>query len=930
MASSASNNKKKQNNSNRSAANKKNAKPKKLTAAQKKELMRVEEENRQRQKVLKREITGVILIFVGLFNLFSILPIQTGILGDALSGLFFGLFGGAALLMPIMFIVSGAAVIMARQKGAHRGKVIAWSALTVALFVFFHLLGTPEFDPKASFGVYIQNCFRSGKELLQGTGAIGGVLSFVLLKFFGRVGGYLFSVALGICAVLLITRISIAQVSRQVGHKVHEVAAETAQKVDQYAQERKAEWEEIRLEQKERREERIREAEEARYKRDMYIREQALKSENREFFSARIVENDAVPVNVQMQEAIADIYDVPAQDVETFELDRSYDDIETVETAPFDITQEISEQEDRQAEEKENIIEHQQEEPVFVSQEPETQEEPVLPFDEVTEGPTFVVAPPPQVPDAAKHIEKENKKEKDEFDIDTSAPDIEYRLPPIELMTPPKADAGQIDPKVEMEKGARILEETLASFGVSAKVVHVTRGPAITRYELTPAPGVKVSRITSLSDDIALNLAATSVRMEAPIPGKQAVGIEVPNAKTTTVTFYEAIDNDAFRNSKSLITAAIGKDITGSVMLCDLANMPHLLIAGATGAGKSVCINTLIASILYRAKPDEVRFIMIDPKVVELGVYNGIPHLLIPVVTDPKKAAGALGWAVQEMTERYKTFSEVHVRDIDGYNRYAVNNDLPKLPRIVIIIDELADLMVAAAHEVEERIQRIAQLARAAGMHLVIATQRPSVNVITGTIKANIPSRIAFAVTSQVDSRTILDGAGAEKLLGRGDMLYSPRNVNKPIRVQGAFIPDEDIEKLIEFIKNNSEAEYNQEIADIVENSAAEDVQQKGFHEENDVDDKFLDALELGVRTGEVSASMLQRKFGIGYPRAAKLIDSLERRKLITGPNGSKPRKMLITQEEFYRDFKGITPEPVTQIADDIQPFDDSEEYGDK
>jgi S-DNA-T family DNA segregation ATPase FtsK/SpoIIIE len=444
-----------------------------------------------------------------------------------------------------------------------------------------------------------------------------------------------------------------------------------------------------------------------------------------------------------------------------------------------------------------------------------------------------------------------------------------------------------------------LLEETLNSFGVAAKVVQVSRGPIITRYELQPAPGVKVSRIVSLSDDIALNLAASSVRIEAPIPGKAAIGIEVPNKDTAPVLIREVLDTESFFNHPSKIAFALGKDIAGNSIIADIARMPHLLIAGATGSGKSVCINSLIVSILYKATPDDVRFLMIDPKVVELSAYNGIPHLLCPVVTDPRKAAGTLNWAVQEMMERYKKFAEKGVRDFDRYNEQ-IEEEEKKLPQIVIIIDELADLMMVAPSEVEDAICRLAQMARAAGMHLVIATQRPSVDVITGVIKANITSRIAFAVSSQVDSRTILDMSGAEKLLGSGDMLYYPSGANKPIRVQGAFITEQEVESIVSCIKNQNEGpEYNMEV--LKETTADQDEQDNSFE-----DELLPDAIEVVIDAGQASISMLQRRLRIGYARAARLIDEMEVRGLISGYDGSRPRNVLITKEEFEEQFKNL------------------------
>jgi DNA translocase FtsK len=438
-------------------------------------------------------------------------------------------------------------------------------------------------------------------------------------------------------------------------------------------------------------------------------------------------------------------------------------------------------------------------------------------------------------------------------------------------------------------ENARKLEQTLKNFAIDAKVVQVSRGPAITRFEIQPSPGVKVSKIVSLTDDIALSLAAPSVRIEAPIPGKSAVGIEVPNEKISVVTLREVLDTKKFRDSKSDLTIALGKDIAGNIVVADLSKMPHLLIAGATGSGKSVCINTLIVSLLFKASPDKVKMILIDPKVVELNIYNGIPHLLTPVVTDPKKAAGVLNWVVNEMTERYKTFAENNVRDIEGYNKIHGVNAMPK---IVVIVDELSDLMMVSPAEVEEYICRLAQMARAAGIYLVIATQRPSVDVITGVIKANIPSRISFAVTSQIDSRTILDMAGAEKLLGKGDMLYYPIGESKPIRVQGAFISDKEVEDIVNFLKTNTSEPKYEEIFIEPKNSLNKDIEE---------DELMNDAINIIVETGQASISMLQRRLRIGYARAARIIDQMEQKGIISGYDGSKPRQILLSEEEIKK-----------------------------
>ena len=497
-----------------------------------------------------------------------------------------------------------------------------------------------------------------------------------------------------------------------------------------------------------------------------------------------------------------------------------------------------------------------------------------------------------------KNTEEKEDNETEELNLEHNTMEEyeNYEFPDIELLKQVKRTGKDYSTK-ELKEIAIKLQKTLASFGVEAKVTNVTRGPTVTRYELQPSVGVKVSKILNLSDDIALNLAAKSIRIEAPIPGKSAVGIEVPNKSTDMVTLREVIESDEFENAKSKVSFALGKSIDGEPYVADISKMPHMLISGSTGSGKSVCINSIIMSILYKATPNEVKLILIDPKVVELGVYNGIPHLLIPVVTDPKKAAGALNWAVQEMVNRYNMFASKGVRDIKGYNELLKNEGEDGiLPQIVIIVDELADLMMVASNEVEDAICRLAQMARAAGMFLIIATQRPSVDVITGIIKANIPSRIAFTVSSQVDSRTILDMAGAEKLLGRGDMLFLPIGEAKPIRLQGAFVSDGEIESVVDAIKQSTPAIYNQNVLEKLEKT---DTSQMVSDEEDDCDEYLTDAIELAVNMGQVSASMIQRKFRVGYARAGRIVDQMEERGVISESQGSKPRKVLISKEEW-------------------------------
>lgn len=523
----------------------------------------------------------------------------------------------------------------------------------------------------------------------------------------------------------------------------------------------------------------------------------------------------------------------------------------------------------------------------------------------------------PEQPERAETTTPEERQEmKQEID-QASAEHKEYVFPKPDLLKKPGATS--LDKRQEMRETSIKLMETLKNFGVEAKLLQVTNGPAVTRYEIQPDVGIKLSKITGLAEDIALNLAVSTV-LVAPVPGKAAVGIEVPNNSVGVVSARELIESKEFITSKSKLTVALGKDIGGRVVIGDIGKFPHILIAGATGSGKSVCINTIITSILYKASPDDVKLIMIDPKVVELGVYNGIPHLLIPVVTDPKRAAGALNWAVGEMMRRYSVFAETGTRNLDGYNEHIVKEGGEKLPKIVIIVDELADLMMVAAKEVEDYICRLAQLARAAGIHLIIATQRPSVDVITGLIKANVPSRIAFAVSSGVDSRTILDRVGAEKLLGKGDMLYHPVGQSSAIRVQGAFVADDEVERLVEFVKQNAEqTHYSEDLEEHIERISTGE---NGVTEEDDADDADVllpQAIELALELGQISTAMIQRRMKVGYARAGRIIDQMEQRGLISGANGSKPREVYSTR------IRAAMDQDVEPMVDDDMESEDGE-----
>ena len=585
------------------------------------------------------------------------------------------------------------------------------------------------------------------------------------------------------------------------------------------------------------------------------------------------VSNDSPKVKTRKTRVI-DADRVPDNDTEEV-LDTSLSNMEDVYDMDFEFETSANKKKQKATEENEDI--HREEDPEIIKT--------VLPgMDEMVE----TISP---------------ESIKGEIKFTTSRFDTIYDAPPFSLLnTNEESEDLHEEHKRQATRIARKLEEVMKSFGIEAKVIHISRGASVTQYELQPHSGVKVSRIKNLSEDIALNLAAPGIRIEAPIPGKAAIGIEIPNESVQTVYLRDLIETDIFLNHKSSLAFCLGEQISGKPIIADIAKMPHLLIAGSTGSGKSVCVNCMIMSILYKASPDDVRMIMIDPKVVELGVYNGAPHLLIPVVTEPKKAAAALAWAVQEMDNRYKQFAKFGLRDINSYNSFAYDKGMDKMPRILIIIDELADLMLVAKDSVEDSINRIAAKARAAGMHLVVATQRPSVDVVTGLIKANIPSRIAFKVASQVDSRTILDFAGAEKLRGQGDMLYHPVGAIHSTRAQGGFVSDEEIENVVKYLQATyGEAEYDKQISAEVEKAKILEKGKKGSAlnvsaGDGDVDDLFYEALQIAIDVKQISASFLQRKLGLGYSRASRIIDQLEEKGYISARDGNNPRHVLIDE----------------------------------
>ena len=763
-----------------------------------------------------------------------------GRFGAAASAALFGLFGLMAYVFPVILFIGSCFLISNRRNHFAVFKFVAGILLFCALCLFLQLI-ISDADTAASQtlkGAYLYS--SAGKT---GGGALGGLFAGLFVPNFGLFGSYVIAFAVMIISVVLITERSVFRGVKRGGQKVYETAREDA----------------------------------ARYRDNQQRRQEARRLRRMD----RKVEGVAMDTEIKGKKK-------PAGD-------------EVSEIMP---------------DEKEAPLPELYIEPV--EEEPKETPLPKLYIEPVEEE--LKEAPPEYedarlleslLSDAGSMVEQkpkeQNTKRERAVRTEIKAPERPYVFPDISLLK--KGKSGTIgDSRTHLMATANKLQQTLKNFGVNVTITNVSSGPSVTRYEIQPEMGVKVSKIVNLTDDIKLNLAAADIRMEAPIPGKAAIGIEIPNKENVTVMFRDLIESGEFQKNASNLAFAAGKDIGGQVVVADIAKMPHVLIAGATGSGKSVCINTIIMSILYKAHPDDVKLIMVDPKVVELSVYNGIPHLMIPVVTDPKKAAGALNWAVAEMDERYRKFAEYGVRDLKGYNEKAASvsgpgeEDAPrKLPQIVIIVDELADLMMVASHEVENAICRLAQLARAAGLHLIIATQRPSVNVITGLIKANMPSRIAFAVTSGVDSRTILDMVGAEKLLGKGDMLFFPQNYQKPLRVQGAFVSDKEVSDVVDFLKKeNSAAEYNPKIQEKMEQSeniAMSVSEGAGVSDEKDV--LFQEVGKFLIESEKGSIGSIQRKFKVGFNRAARIMDQLEEAGLVGPEEGTKPRKVLMSLEEF-------------------------------
>ncbi len=808
---------------------------------------------RTTRKQASRLDMAIVILFV--LSILSAVLIYTksGVIGIKLTEVLGGLMGLIRYIVPIgIFAVAIKVACENSYELSYKLAQYVIFLVTIATLMATFQISSGELIPSKELGEVVKDAYSIGTTGVGG-GAIGAAIAVPLVNLLGTVGAIILSLGIAILLVVFMFGINMS-----------ELVQNTVEKSQERKEVRKQERYETRQMQRE----------------EMMRNRQLAKKVNREEnenqikinFGGRIVEEND---NKNLKK-----------------YDHSDDDLipltkQTKKSGLFGFRQQMIDMEPEPELEQASIS---MPEP---AKEPEVQPE-------VIENNLF----------KQEEQQKEDKtKEVLQLEHAMVVEDEDYEYPPVELLSVSKQKAIKGGAKALTETAAK-LQKTLYSFGVSAKVEHVSVGPAITRYELKPAEGVRVNKIANLADDIALNLAAETIRIEAPIPGKQAVGIEVPNKEKQAVHLREVIESSEFNDSASKLTVALGRDVAGSVQLADIAKMPHVLIAGSTGSGKSVCINTIITSIIYKSKPSEVKLVMVDPKVVELSVYNGIPHLLIPVVTDPKKAAGALAWAVQEMDNRYNLFAQKGVRDLKGYNKAVEKEEgAGKLPQIVIIVDELADLMMVAAKEVEESICRLAQKARAAGMHLVIATQRPSVDVITGLIKANVPSRIAFAVSSQIDSRTILDSVGAEKLLGKGDMLFFPSGAPKPVRVQGAFVSDEEVEKIVDFVKQNGTATYSEDILESIENGNKADKEITEQDNDDGTDDLLMDAIQTVVETGQASTSFIQRRFKVGYARAGRIIDQMEERGVISGYERNKPREVLMTLERLNELKMGKTEE---------------------
>ncbi len=810
----------------------------------------------------KREILGICFIAIGLFLGASLYSDAVGVIGQAIGSVFFGLFGLCGYAVPVAVIALGVTSIIRSSDGFRASTFVMILTLTFAILSLFHISTRADIQSNTAIE-YFSDGYQFGTIYKLGGGIVGSFLAYPALMYIGKTGSYILFIAIIVVIILIITKISLKKAGEQISSNIRQTFTEAAQKREESKQQLYTE--------------NLSGAGTAAVKskkKNMVFDDssnfievkQAKESKPTSKRKAQVDKNTTLVKNaskeLEFMPISGTIKKSPARNIDDYfpEYNPAYAQVES---------------------EDDDFIQGYEAESNSVTRDlvPETIQEaaPEVKPQKKVESPVLVAPVQPQ-----------------------AATILEYQKPPITLLNSAKPGEGTESPN---EK-AKLLIEALASFNIACKIINISVGPVITRFELQPAQGIRVSRITSLSNDIALALAAPRVRIEAPIPGKAAIGVEIPNKNTASVCLRDIIEAKEFQNAKSTLTFALGKDIAGKVTFADLDKMPHLLVAGATGSGKSVCINDIICSIAYRSSPTDVRMILIDPKVVEMQVYAPLPHLLLPVVTNPKRAAGALKWAVSEMEQRYQKMAKLNARDMSRYN-LLVEDPAEKLPKIVIIIDELADLMMVAAKEVEESICRIAQLGRASGIHLIVATQRPSVDVITGLIKANIPSRIALAVSSATDSRVIMDTSGAEKLLGKGDMLFHANGADKPLRVQCAYITDEEVERVMDFFAQNSISDASDSAVDIDDIDFGQDATaQQGNGKQED--DLLPEAVRIVLESGQASISMIQRRLRVGYARAARLIDIMEQKKIVSGFDGSKPRKLLIDKAAYERMFGGM------------------------
>ena len=899
-------------NRKRSATGKKSSSGRKTNSGHKRNTKKQQE----REAEFTREVILWIVVAVSLLLFISNFGFG-GTIGGTVSRFFFGLFGIISYIFPIVLLVGTFFAVSNQGNRVAAVKLVAVILFVAFLCMFFELISDGT-DAKSAMDAY-----RYSFDAKSGGGLIGGGLSHMLCSGFGVIGAYVIDVIVLIISLVLITERSAFRGMQKGGRRVYESA--------KISNERHRERVEMRREEREQREQQRRMDRKVEgvaidtklipdtpQKRSQDISEilpedmidlPEIKEEKHVTLTAGSTISNTTP-SAFSDEALDAMGQALTAKTELFAAEE--------EQVSFPIQMEEPKASRTVAEEAPFVIPGRPDPAMAFGMEQGAEE---IPYEEETDtiplfGADLESEPLPE--ETAEDVlpvqhetvvqTKEMDNIPEEMDVEIVPPEKEYVFPPVTLLK--QAENKQGDTRKQLQETAMKLQQTLKNFGVNVTITNISCGPAVTRYELQPEMGVKVSKIVNLADDIKLNLAAADIRIEAPIPGKAAIGVEVPNKENVMVSFRELVESEEFQNHPSKISFCVGKDIGGKVSVADIEKMPHLLIAGATGSGKSVCINTIIMSILYKADPKDVKLLMVDPKVVELSVYNGIPHLLIPVVTDPKKAAGALNWAVAEMTDRYNKFAEAHVRNLKGYN--AKIDSLPdvegepkpeKMPQIVIIVDELADLMMVASNDVEGAICRLAQLARAAGIHLIIATQRPSVNVITGLIKANMPSRIAFAVTSGIDSRTILDMNGAEKLLGKGDMLFYPQGIPKPVRVQGAFVSDKEVSDVVNYIKEeNGQVSYNAAVEEHMNNAESENMtvsidSNSGTGDGRDA--YFADAGRLIIEKEKASIGMLQRAFKIGFNRAARLMDQLCEAGIVGEEEGTKPRKVLMSEEQF-------------------------------